>query len=54
MNERIEELLEKEICMNLHFKGIPQKQIGLFLGKSITYVNKILKPLGKRSGTEEE
>lgn len=49
---RTDELLEKQICMALHLKGIPQKKIALFLGKKLADVNTILKPLQKMKDGE--
>jgi transcriptional regulator len=42
---RTEELLEKQICLSLHLRGVSQKNIALFIGKKKAYVNAILKPL---------
>ena len=46
--ERSNELMEKLILMELHFRGVPQQNAALFIGKSKAYVNEVLKPLSKR------
>lgn len=52
-SDSIQELLEKMICLELHYRGVPQQNIALFIGRNKAYVNTLLKPLRKGSDGEE-
>ena len=43
--DRIAELLEKQIALDLHFRGVPQGDIARFLKKGKVWVNEQLKCL---------
>lgn len=47
--ERINELLEKLILLNMHQVGATQDAMAQFLGKSKTAINEMVKSLGKRT-----
>jgi hypothetical protein len=44
---RLIELLEKSLIIQLHSIGVPQGDIAKMVSKSKTYVNEFLKPIAK-------
>jgi hypothetical protein len=51
-DERTQELLERLICLELHYRGVPQQNIALFPGENKAYINVLLKPLAKKGGDD--
>ncbi|MCZ6490621.1 MAG: hypothetical protein O7A06_08830 [Acidobacteria bacterium] len=47
-NERLVDLMEKSLAIQLHSMGVPQAQIAIMLNKSKTWVNMFLKPIADR------
>ena len=45
--DRLIELLEKSLMIQLHSMSVPQGDIAKMLSKSKTYVNEFLKPIAK-------